>query len=443
MTNIRLFILLRVLYNARFYYPVFTVLFLDYGLTVEQFAILNVVWALTIVLAEVPSGALADIFGRKRLLVSTCLIMIIELSLIAFVPVGNMKLVFFVFLINRILSGLAEAMASGADEAIAYDTLVLNKMTDEWGKVLEVQMKLQSIAFIIAMTLGSLVYDPNIINKVFNFIGMDYTFTQKQTMRFPIYLTLISSIIAFISVLKMEEPGINKSYLDDIKGFFNTSVITLKHTLATGKWILKTPFVLSIIMMGMLFDHSIRMVVTLTSQYYRLIKIPDAIFGLISSAIYIIGLFIPKLSRVMTERYTVMKNILFLAILTIIGFYGISLFIPIFGIIPMIILFAAFMINGFFLSNYLNEETPSDIRATVLSFKGLTYNLAYGLIGILYSFFYGVYKERIIIVKPEISLQSAENITFIASIGWFKWYFIFLFIIIFISTYSVFKNYKS
>ena len=35
ITNIRMFIALRVLYNARFYYPVFTVLFLDYGLTIE------------------------------------------------------------------------------------------------------------------------------------------------------------------------------------------------------------------------------------------------------------------------------------------------------------------------------------------------------------------------------------------------------------------------
>ncbi|MCK4786025.1 MAG: MFS transporter, partial [Desulfobacteraceae bacterium] len=56
--NIRLFIAFKVLFNSRFYYPVFTILFLDFGLTVAQFAILNAVWAATIVVAEVPSGAL-------------------------------------------------------------------------------------------------------------------------------------------------------------------------------------------------------------------------------------------------------------------------------------------------------------------------------------------------------------------------------------------------
>ena len=56
----RLFSWFRVLFNARFYYPIFTILFLDLGLSLGEFAALNVVWAVTIVLLEGPSGALAD-----------------------------------------------------------------------------------------------------------------------------------------------------------------------------------------------------------------------------------------------------------------------------------------------------------------------------------------------------------------------------------------------
>ena len=47
--NIRLFIAFRIFFNARFYYPVFTILFLDFGLTMAQFALLNAIWAATIV----------------------------------------------------------------------------------------------------------------------------------------------------------------------------------------------------------------------------------------------------------------------------------------------------------------------------------------------------------------------------------------------------------
>ena len=75
--NIRYFIAFRIFFNARFYYPVFTILFLDFGLSLEQFALLNVAWAITIVLLEVPSGALADVIGRRNLLVFAGGIMVI------------------------------------------------------------------------------------------------------------------------------------------------------------------------------------------------------------------------------------------------------------------------------------------------------------------------------------------------------------------------------
>ncbi|MDE0835020.1 MAG: hypothetical protein OSA84_01555 [Akkermansiaceae bacterium] len=52
------------LYNARAYYPILAILFLDLGLTLDQYVMLNLVWAATIFLFEVPSGA--PYFGRCR-----------------------------------------------------------------------------------------------------------------------------------------------------------------------------------------------------------------------------------------------------------------------------------------------------------------------------------------------------------------------------------------
>jgi len=75
--NIPRFLAFRVLFNARFYYPVLGVLFIDLGLTVPQYALLNVVWAITIVALEVPSGALADVIGRRRMVVAAAALMVI------------------------------------------------------------------------------------------------------------------------------------------------------------------------------------------------------------------------------------------------------------------------------------------------------------------------------------------------------------------------------
>ena len=44
---------------------------------------------------------------------------------------------FSLFLINRIISGFAEAAASGADEALAYDSLKAAGQESRWGDVLE------------------------------------------------------------------------------------------------------------------------------------------------------------------------------------------------------------------------------------------------------------------------------------------------------------------
>ena len=181
--NIRWFIAFRVFFNSRFYYPVFTILFLDFGLTVAQFSVLNAVWAATIVLAEVPSGAVADIIGRKRLLNFAAGVMIFEIGIISFMPRIDPVLIFSVFLMNRVLSGLAEAAASGADEALAYDSLNEAGMADQWGRVLEVLMRYQAIGFVIAMTVGAVVYDPHLMGLVMGWVGLGIPLTQEVTMR--------------------------------------------------------------------------------------------------------------------------------------------------------------------------------------------------------------------------------------------------------------------
>ena len=70
-SNRKRFIGFRVLFNSRFYYPVLAVLFLDLGLSATQYTLLNFVWAIVIVVAEVPSGALADRIGRRPLIVAS------------------------------------------------------------------------------------------------------------------------------------------------------------------------------------------------------------------------------------------------------------------------------------------------------------------------------------------------------------------------------------
>ena len=420
--NIRLFIAFRIFFNCRFYYPVFTILFLDYGLTLEQFALLNAAWAATIVMLEVPSGALADTVGRKNLLVAAGVLMVIEIILLCFAPRGNPGLLFSIFLVNRILSGAAEASASGADEAIAYDTLKEEGDIKDWPRVLEKQMQLRSVAFIITMSLGAAVYDPNLMQRVADWLGFNVHFTQDITLRIPPFLTLLMAILTLLSVLLMRETGRRNYQMN--AGRDTTITEAFKLTLAAGKWILKTPFALVIILAGLQFDNCIRMIITLRSQYYRLIDLPEATFGLIGSALAVLGLIMPRLARSLVQKHSPGFNLGVMAGFTFIGLIGMTFFRPIIGLLPMIVLTAVMYLQNFFQSDYLNRITSSHQRATVLSFKGLSFNLAYGVIGVLYSLLLARLRFQVGAAQPDLVGPQLENLVFIKSIAWFPGYFL-------------------
>ena len=420
--NIRLFIAFRLLFNARFYYPVFTILFLDYGLSLAQFAVLNTVWAVTIVLAEVPSGVLADLVGRRLLLIVTSLLMIAEMALVAFVPLSNPRLVFWAFLGNRVLSGLAEAMASGADEALAYDTLVAHGQAAFWPKVLEMQMRIQSVGYIFAMSVGSLVYDPAAVNRVIGWLVPGAMVTLQDTMRYPLYLTLLFALLALAVTWRMREPQGVAAGTSGRGAATTTAGIRL--VFQAGKWILATPMALAVILFATTFDHCLRMLATLTSQYYRLIDLPEASFGLLGSAAAVLGLFVPRLARIMAERLSPGGNVLALGGLSLVSLLLLPLFIPYFGALPVMLVFVGLTMTSYFTSHYLNALTDSSQRATVLSFKGLVFNAAYGCIGLAYAGVIQLLRHEQISQHPDWSPELVADQAFKAAMGFFPLYLV-------------------
>ena len=195
-----------MLFNARFYYPVYALIFLEHGLSWEDFGILNAIWALTIIILEVPSGALADTLGRKKLLVLAAICMVVEMVALLFAPMNGSEYVFLLFALNRIVSGLAEAAASGADEALAYDSLKEAGLEKNWGKALEKAQRFTSLAFFFAMMTGSAFYDSSFINSCLNGLGINFSITAETAVKAPIFLTFISSLVVLGAASGNERP---------------------------------------------------------------------------------------------------------------------------------------------------------------------------------------------------------------------------------------------
>ena len=75
-----------------------------------------------------------------------------------------------------------------------------------------------------------------------------------------------------------------------------------------------------------------------------------------------------------------------LTLLCLPGLAGAALVLPFgLGLLPVVLLHVVLLLTGYLVSRYLNAITDSARRATVLSFKGLAFNLGYGALGLLYA----------------------------------------------------------
>ena len=376
--NVRLFMAFRILFNIRFYYPVFMVMFLKYGITLEQFGLLNAVWAVVIVLLEVPSGALADILGRKALLVAAAIMMTVEMLLLAVVPIGS-SWVFPALLLNRILSGAAEAFASGADEALAFDSLKAVGKDGDWPRVLERLMQVGGLATIVAMVTGSLVYSPDLIQAASDWTGYKTLITLDDTFRLPVWLTFFSGCGAILVTLSMRELPREES-LKHV-----TLLDPFRQTFQTGRWILTNPMVLIVIAAGVLFDQPIRQLLVVSSQLYARIDIPVLYFGVISAGTAVIGLLAASPMRRLATSQSPKANFRLIFTTVTIGLFGTALLIPWWGVGFFMLLSLSMRLLMFLQSHYLNQLVDSKHRATVLSFRGLAVNVSYGIMSIAFA----------------------------------------------------------
>ena len=110
-------IILKAAGSAFFLYPVYTLFLLSRDLDLTGIMTLESILALSLILWEVPSGALADRFGKKRLIAFGCL-----LELVSSVPMLWVE-GFWAFGVLYALSGVGIASLSGSLEAYLYEKL--------------------------------------------------------------------------------------------------------------------------------------------------------------------------------------------------------------------------------------------------------------------------------------------------------------------------------
>jgi len=111
------------------YYPLYALLFLDTGLSNGQISVLFAIWSVTGFVCEVPSGALADRWSRRGVVVLASV-----LQAVAFV-IWTAAPEMWAFALGFVVWGVGGALVSGASEALVYDGMAAVGAADSYVRV--------------------------------------------------------------------------------------------------------------------------------------------------------------------------------------------------------------------------------------------------------------------------------------------------------------------
>ena len=346
----------KFLLNMHFIGGVLVPFFLDWGqISFTQLMILESFFVFSIFLLEVPTGAVADYFGRKISLVFAA----IMISIAAFVYSSYPN--FYVFLLGEFLWAAGLAFLSGADEALVYDSLKEIKSEKKSKKIFGRFTSFGMTALMVSAPIGSIIAS---------------TFGLRYTMRFMV----IPFFLAFLLAMTFKEP-ITKKKIESKK---------YMDTLLNGIKYFKNHKELKILAFDKISIGAL--IFFLIWTYQPLLKqlgVPLIYFGLIHAAIA--GIQIPfmnnfeKLEKVFGSKKS---YLLWSALISGVCFIllGINMYIPL--TIILIIIIAAFGLSrNVLFQNYINKYIESDNRATVISTVSMVDRfvraLVYPLMGLL------------------------------------------------------------
>lgn len=144
--NVRILFWATVFASVNFMEPILTLFYLERGLDLAQVYMVTLVWCLTVLVFEVPTGAYADRFGPKASFVTGCLIAILSKVILIFAHD------FWGMAVYTFLWGLSVTFFSGAEEALLYESLKQDgeeeRMSDVMGKLYAASLYPMVLAFL-------------------------------------------------------------------------------------------------------------------------------------------------------------------------------------------------------------------------------------------------------------------------------------------------------
>lgn len=344
--NIVLLQLFRVVRNFALFVPIIVPFYQENGLSQTQIYLLQALFAVTIVLLEVPSGYFADSVGRKQSILLGSIFSTFGFALCS-VSYGFLPL-----LLAEMVLGIGYSFISGADSALAYDSFAAEGNAQGY-----LRFESHGNGFMgISEGTGSVIGG----------------FLAVISLRTPLVVqAVIYFLIIPLALLLTEPPRIKSASKHPWSNVLRITKYAL-HGHTEIKWL---------ILYGATMATLTHTMVWLTQPYYQLVGVPLAWFGVLWAAqLFVMALFSHNAHRY--ERWLGRKAALLSFPLIGCASYIILGLLPSLAVLPLLLGF--YFVRGVhmpILQHYVNTVVDSDIRATVLSVKNLVQKLLYCILG--------------------------------------------------------------
>ncbi len=174
--------ILSIFRSMYFVVPVWVSMELQY-ITLTQVAIIEIVCLASALFLELPTGALADLVGRKTSIVISFLVS--AMAYLTFAYADS----FLWFLIAGLGFGLGDALLSGALEALVFDTLKQNGKEEQFSEINNRNQLIFNYSIVFAIIVGGLLF--------------------TKYYHLPAILTAIAFLIASLVASRFMEPDID------------------------------------------------------------------------------------------------------------------------------------------------------------------------------------------------------------------------------------------
>ncbi len=360
--NIRLIFIIRICFSLLFCVSVITLFWKKYGLDLFDIFLLQAIFAVSIVIFEIPTGYIGDKIGRKKTLLLSCIIAVFGWTFYSF------STSFFQFVFAEIVLGIAFSFLSGTDSSLLFETLLECGKEKLYSKYEGRQNAFRHWTEALSALIGSILV---------KFISFKILLLFSSTAVF----------IAFISCFWIIE--IKRDSYTHPRG-------TLYGMYKIARFIfLKSKIVKFIVPLMAMCSLSTMLGVWLYQPLWQEINIPIWMFGflwaLISLPAGIAGHFAYDIEKIVGK-----KRIIWLLPIPVIAGYLIAAFLP--GYFVLIGIYFVPILRGLnipVLLKYIHEETFSDKRATVISVQNWLFRLSYFCIAPLIGFIARNYNIRL------------------------------------------------